>query len=140
MASDHESSEEDPPVRVQHPYDVNADADAHSDNESQNGRSEADTRHEHGDTLHTTAAGTDNLRPEAAAVPPTTSSSTSNGAVRQRTPSQTRTCTKCNQALVGQFVRALDGKFHLECFKCRVCTIRQRFAFGDHVIDDLCFD
>ncbi|KAL2018862.1 hypothetical protein VTK56DRAFT_287 [Thermocarpiscus australiensis] len=34
---------------------------------------------------------------------------------------QVRTCKKCGEALTGQFVRALDGTFHLDCFKCRDC-------------------
>ena len=34
-------------------------------------------------------------------------------------PSQ-RTCMSCNQPLTGQFVRAIGGTFHLECFRCRV--------------------
>jgi len=33
---------------------------------------------------------------------------------------QVRTCKKCGEPLTGQFVRALDGTFHLDCFKCRV--------------------
>ena len=33
---------------------------------------------------------------------------------------QVRACKKCNEPLTGQFVRALDGTFHLDCFKCRV--------------------
>lgn len=33
---------------------------------------------------------------------------------------QLRICKKCDKPLTGQFVRALDGTFHLECFKCRV--------------------
>jgi hypothetical protein len=33
---------------------------------------------------------------------------------------QVRTCKKCGESLTGQFVRALDGTFHLDCFKCRV--------------------
>lgn len=32
-----------------------------------------------------------------------------------------RICGKCGEPLTGQFVRALGGTFHLECFKCRVC-------------------
>ncbi|PHH68157.1 hypothetical protein CDD82_797 [Ophiocordyceps australis] len=32
-----------------------------------------------------------------------------------------RTCNKCGEPLTGQFVRALDGTFHLDCFKCRDC-------------------
>jgi len=35
---------------------------------------------------------------------------------------QTRICKKCGESLTGQFVRALDGTFHLDCFKCRVSS------------------
>ena len=31
-----------------------------------------------------------------------------------------RTCKKCGEPLTGQFVRALDGTFHLDCFRCQV--------------------
>ena len=34
--------------------------------------------------------------------------------------SATRICKKCDQPLTGQFVRALGGTYHLECFLCRV--------------------
>ncbi|KAK8082960.1 Rho-type GTPase-activating protein 1 [Apiospora saccharicola] len=34
---------------------------------------------------------------------------------------QMRICHKCGEPLTGQFVRALDGTFHLDCFKCRDC-------------------
>jgi hypothetical protein len=33
-----------------------------------------------------------------------------------------RICKKCNEPLTGQFVRALGGTFHLECFKCNVSS------------------
>jgi len=36
--------------------------------------------------------------------------------------SHTRICQKCGNALTGQFVRALGGTYHLDCFKCRVST------------------
>ena len=36
---------------------------------------------------------------------------------------QTRACKKCGEPLTGQFVRALDGTFHLDCFKCRVSFV-----------------
>ncbi|CAG8900543.1 unnamed protein product [Penicillium salamii] len=32
-----------------------------------------------------------------------------------------RLCQKCGEPLTGQFVRALGGTFHLECFKCEDC-------------------
>ncbi|KAI1003960.1 Rho-type GTPase-activating protein 1 [Podosphaera aphanis] len=39
-----------------------------------------------------------------------------------RTPSRhIRVCKKCGEALTGQFVRALSGTFHLDCFRCRDC-------------------
>lgn len=37
-----------------------------------------------------------------------------------RSTSGHRVCKKCNLQLTGQFVRALDGTFHLDCFRCRV--------------------
>ncbi|KAI9847146.1 MAG: hypothetical protein M1837_003008 [Sclerophora amabilis] len=30
-------------------------------------------------------------------------------------------CKKCQEPMVGQFVRALGGTFHIECFKCQDC-------------------
>ncbi|KAJ5217980.1 uncharacterized protein N7498_000079 [Penicillium cinerascens] len=38
-----------------------------------------------------------------------------------KSPSSSRLCQKCNEPLTGQFVRALGGTFHLECFKCDDC-------------------
>ncbi|KAL9099291.1 MAG: hypothetical protein Q9163_005188 [Psora crenata] len=35
--------------------------------------------------------------------------------------SGSRICKKCDQSLTGQFVRALGGTYHLECFLCRDC-------------------
>lgn len=32
-----------------------------------------------------------------------------------------RVCAKCGESLTGQFVRALEGTYHLDCFKCRDC-------------------
>lgn len=37
-----------------------------------------------------------------------------------RRPSATRTCGKCGGPLSGQFVRAINNTFHLECFTCNV--------------------
>ena len=36
---------------------------------------------------------------------------------------QVRACKKCGEPLTGQFVRALDGTFHLDCFRCRVSSL-----------------
>jgi hypothetical protein len=38
-----------------------------------------------------------------------------------RSGGSVRTCKKCGQPLTGQFVRALGGTFHLDCFKCADC-------------------
>ncbi|EED13239.1 Rho GTPase activator (Lrg11), putative [Talaromyces stipitatus ATCC 10500] len=40
---------------------------------------------------------------------------------RERSRPSRRTCKKCGEPLTGQFVRALNGTFHLECFKCHDC-------------------
>ena len=37
-----------------------------------------------------------------------------------RRPSGSRLCAKCGNSLSGQFVRALDATYHLECFTCYV--------------------
>lgn len=42
---------------------------------------------------------------------------------------QIRRCNKCSEPLTGQFVRALGGTYHLDCFKCKVCD----FQFCAHV-------
>jgi hypothetical protein len=43
-----------------------------------------------------------------------------NGRPHNKSPGSSRVCQKCNEPLTGQFVRALGGTFHLECFKCQV--------------------
>lgn len=35
---------------------------------------------------------------------------------------QLRLCKKCGEPLTGQFVRALGGTFHLDCFKCKASS------------------
>lgn len=40
--------------------------------------------------------------------------------VSRRASGQLRVCKKCGEPLTGQFVRALGGTFHLDCFKCKV--------------------
>lgn len=47
--------------------------------------------------------------------------SRTNGSTNGKNSSGTlRVCTKCVEPLTGQYVRALGGTFHLECFKCQV--------------------
>lgn len=45
---------------------------------------------------------------------------TNGGAAPKNSNGTLRVCKKCGESLTGQFVRALGGTFHLECFKCRV--------------------
>ena len=35
-------------------------------------------------------------------------------------PAEKKKCMKCGEPLTGQFVRALGGAFHLDCFQCQV--------------------
>lgn len=46
--------------------------------------------------------------------------SRANGRPHNKSPGSSRVCQKCTEPLTGQFVRALGGTFHLECFKCEV--------------------
>lgn len=39
---------------------------------------------------------------------------------RSRQTSGSKICDKCELPMVGQFVRALGGTYHLECFRCQV--------------------
>lgn len=39
-----------------------------------------------------------------------------------------RICAACGEPLTGQFVRALNGTYHLECFRCRVCHITSKLG------------
>lgn len=54
-----------------------------------------------------------------------------NGSAGRKNSSGTlRLCRKCDEPLTGQFVRALAGTFHLECFKCQVSR-RAQFKLAD---------
>lgn len=51
--------------------------------------------------------------------------SRTNGSTNGKSSSGTlRVCTKCAEPLTGQYVRALGGTFHLECFKCQASLSR----------------
>ena len=55
-------------------------------------------------------------------VPPGDRSRGNGNANGSRRPSGSRTCAKCGEPLQGQFVRALEGTYHLECFTCHVSS------------------
>ncbi|KAL4960891.1 GTPase-activating protein LRG1 [Aspergillus stella-maris] len=44
-----------------------------------------------------------------------------NGRSHAKAPGSSRVCKKCSEPLTGQFVRALQATYHLECFKCEDC-------------------
>lgn len=46
--------------------------------------------------------------------------SRNNGGGAKSSSGTLRMCKKCGEPLTGQFVRALGGTFHLDCFKCAV--------------------
>ncbi len=75
--------------------------------------------------LATSPAGSTNGR-DKEAEPPKTSGESKRSRSRTRNgrtgSGQLRVCKKCGEPLTGQFVRALGGTFHLECFRCAVCT------------------
>lgn len=48
--------------------------------------------------------------------------SRNNGSGGGKSHGPPRLCKKCGETLTGQFVRALGGTFHLECFRCRVSS------------------
>lgn len=67
--------------------------------------------------------------------------SRNNGTPGAKSHGTPRLCKKCGESLTGQFVRALGGTFHLECFRCRVslslttfvtCTNREFSGLRGH--------
>jgi hypothetical protein len=55
-----------------------------------------------------------------------------------RRPSGSRVCGKCGKSLSGQFVRALDATYHLECFTCHVNCSESMFNAGQLLTRLLC--
>lgn len=51
-----------------------------------------------------------------------------NGRQNKSPGGSSRLCQKCGEPLTGQFVRALGGTFHLECFKCEVSATWMQYA------------
>jgi hypothetical protein len=77
--------------------------------------------HEHGEGNHLSPAIQDRSR--------TSLDDLSEAESRQRSKSkgrkpsaQTRICGTCQRQLMGQFLRALGGTYHLDCFRCHVRT------------------
>jgi hypothetical protein len=104
-------------------YDGRDDTDSYAYSDWRNGHDNlvADTSY-HGQTAPVSAPTTTNgpvarLDREHSQMASDVDSG-SNSVARQK--GQSRLCMRCDMPLTGQFVRALNGTFHLECFKCRV--------------------
>jgi RhoGAP domain/LIM domain len=82
-----------------------------------------DDAHYEGDARYSTDSRHGRSRePEGRRAAGSRSRSRTNGVVDHKSSSGLlRTCKKCGEGLTGQFVRALNGTFHLDCFKCRDC-------------------
>lgn len=88
-----------------------------------------DARSPNGSSNHSPVDGRNGRSKDLTQDLPVRERSRTNGASGGKTHTS-RLCQKCGEPLTGQFVRALGGTFHLECFKCRVCSIC-------YVLDDL---
>ena len=87
-----------------------------------------DTRNPNGSSNHSPVDGRNGRSRDLTQDLPVRERSRTNGASGGKSHTL-RLCQKCAEPLTGQFVRALGGTFHLECFKCRVCPIH--YVLGD---------
>ncbi|KAF2813324.1 uncharacterized protein BDZ99DRAFT_253794 [Mytilinidion resinicola] len=76
----------------------------------------------HQKSYQKTGTGFDAVLPQQGGQQPSGSKSTIFQKKKQWTGGP-RTCDKCTQNLTGQFVRALGGMYHLDCFTCIDCGI-----------------
>ncbi|KAJ3336301.1 hypothetical protein HDU93_003105 [Gonapodya sp. JEL0774] len=65
----------------------------------------------------------------ASPASPPTSSPAGTSTPSASSSKDSKICSSCNLPIRGQFVRALDGVYHLDCFKCRDCgqIVAQKF-------------
>ena len=81
---------------------------------------QGDTRSPNGSLSHSPNDGQNGRGREVAQDMPVRERSRNNGVPGAKSHNGPRICQKCGEALTGQFVRALGGTFHLDCFRCRV--------------------
>ncbi|KAM5356173.1 hypothetical protein ACJ41O_002819 [Fusarium nematophilum] len=127
MASGYDDAMPGDPGHGDHPRDhPGPDMPPHADSNWQNGGHRTRTP----DSSYrprppASAPGTPNPPPPGWAEDPLPRKSSERNRSRGRSgrsaSGQTRTCQACGEPLTGQFVRALDGTFHLDCFKCQDC-------------------
>ncbi len=79
-----------------------------------------DTRSPNGSLPHTPVDGHNGRSRDRTQDLPVRERSRPNGVPGGKSSGALRICKKCGEALTGQFVRALGGTFHLDCFRCRV--------------------
>ena len=85
----------------------------------------ADTRSPNGGLSHSPVDGRNGRSRDQTQELPVRERSRNNGSTGGGKASHgaPRICKKCGEALTGQFVRALGGTFHLDCFRCRVSPL-----------------
>lgn len=79
-----------------------------------------DTRSPNGSLPHSPVDGRNGRSRDITQELPIRERSRNNGTPGGKSHGPPRLCKKCGEALTGQFVRALGGTFHLDCFRCRV--------------------
>lgn len=79
-----------------------------------------DSRSPNGSLPHSPVDGRNDRSRDRTQDLPVRERSRPNGAPGGKSSGAPRICKKCGEALTGQFVRALGGTFHLDCFRCRV--------------------
>ncbi|KAF4977423.1 hypothetical protein FZEAL_6052 [Fusarium zealandicum] len=127
MASGYDDAMLGEPGHGDHPRDYSGpDMSPHADSTWQNGGHRTRTPdNNYRSRPPASAPGTPNPPPPGWAEehPPRKSSerNRSRGRGGRSASGQSRTCQACGEPLTGQFVRALDGTFHLDCFKCQDC-------------------
>lgn len=79
-----------------------------------------DSRTPNGSLPHSPVDGRNGRSRDITQELPVRERSRANGTPGTKPSGTQRVCKKCGEALTGQFVRALGGTFHLDCFRCRV--------------------
>jgi len=79
-----------------------------------------DTQSPNGNLTHSPVDGRNGRSRDVTQDFPIRERSRTNGAPGAKSSGTLRLCKKCGEQLTGQFVRAINGTFHLDCFRCRV--------------------